>query len=271
MTKYNYPVLVPYIVFTVILSAIYYAVMSPALPLPMFERLCDSLIYGILSGILTFLLHVIIKYGRYSDLPAAQAIANYAALAVLFVGLSAGLSYAILLLLFPPDVAAAVLPLLPLRLFIAFLLFCTLALSCDFMTKNRDFEDIIDEPAINSGAATTEEASSEELLERIAVKNGQKIDVASISEIFLLQAEGDYVMIHSSKGKFLKEETMKYFEAHLPPSKFVRVHRSSIINVDYISRVELYDKQSQLVRLQNNMQVKMSIAGYKQLKAALGL
>ncbi|MDR1503967.1 MAG: LytTR family transcriptional regulator, partial [Prevotella sp.] len=85
------------------------------------------------------------------------------------------------------------------------------------------------------------------------------------------QAEGDYVMIHSTKGKFLKEQTMKSFESGLPQDKFVRVHRSSIVNIEFISQIELYDKQSQLLKLKNGGQVRISLSGYKALKKTLGL
>ena len=78
-------------------------------------------------------------------------------------------------------------------------------------------------------------------------------------------------MIHSTKGKFLKEQTMKSLEYTLPADKFVRVHRSNIINVDFIARIELYDKQTQLLKLKNGAQVKASLAGYKLLKKTLGL
>ena len=76
-------------------------------------------------------------------------------------------------------------------------------------------------------------------------------------------------MIHTTKGKFLKEQTMKYFTDHLPKGKFVRIHRSHIVNIDFIQNIELYDKQNQIVKLKGNFQVKMSITGYKELRRVL--
>ncbi|MDR1810352.1 MAG: LytTR family transcriptional regulator DNA-binding domain-containing protein [Prevotella sp.] len=270
MVKFQYHITIPYAVFSVVLAAVHFTVMQPLLSLSGFERLCDSLIYGILSGILAFLLKEVARYGNYSSMPKTQVVANYSALAILFVTLSCGLNVCILCILFPcSDMAAALLPLLPVRALIALLLFGCLALSYGYWRQNEANE--LPEADANEPEAIPADGKQTEILERIAVKNGQKIDVVPVSEICLLQAEGDYVMLHSSKGKFLKEETMKYFEAHLPTDKFVRIHRSSIINVDYISRVELYDRQNQLVRLQNNLQVKMSLSGYKLLKSTLGL
>jgi hypothetical protein len=273
MLKYSSHIIALYAVLSLVLAALHFVVMQPLLSLSGFERLCDSLSYGILSGTLAFLLKEVAQYGNYSSLPVVQIVANYAALAILFVTLSVGLSLGAMYLLFSDaNVAAAVLPLLPVRILIALLLFGCLTLFYGYWLPDdvEDKQEMVKLPA-NEPEPLPVQDKKTEILERIAVKNGQKIDVLMISEICLLQAEGDYVMLHSTKGKFLKEETMKHFEAHLPADKFVRVHRSSIINVDYISRVELYDKQSQLVRLQNNLQVKMSLSGYKLLKSTLRL
>jgi DNA-binding LytR/AlgR family response regulator len=64
---------------------------------------------------------------------------------------------------------------------------------------------------------------------------------------------------------------MKYFETHLDPERFIRVHRSSIVNADHIHRLELYDKESYMVILKNNVSVKASSSGYKLLKEKLHL
>jgi len=110
-----------------------------------------------------------------------------------------------------------------------------------------------------------------EIIERIAVKSGTKIHVVLVPEILYLQADGDYVQIFTAQGKYLKEQTMKYFEEHLPENQFVRVHRSVIVNVEMISRIELYEKQNQLLTLKNGQQIKTSPGGYKALRMALNL
>jgi DNA-binding LytR/AlgR family response regulator len=110
-----------------------------------------------------------------------------------------------------------------------------------------------------------------EILERIAVKVGQKIHVILVPDIIYIEAEGDYVRIITDNGKYIKEDTMKYYEAGLPPSKFVRVHRSHIVNVEKILRIELYEKQNQMLTLKNGDQVRASVSGYKSLRDALKL
>jgi DNA-binding LytR/AlgR family response regulator len=113
-------------------------------------------------------------------------------------------------------------------------------------------------------------AAKAEFMKRIAVKSGQKIHVITVSDVLYIQSEGDYVQIFTSDGKYLKEQTMKYFETNLP-SQFVRVHRSYIVNIEAISRIELYEKQNQQLTLKNGHKIKISIAGYKLLKLRLNL
>lgn len=110
-----------------------------------------------------------------------------------------------------------------------------------------------------------------EMLQRIAVKNRHKIDVIPVGEILYIEAEDDYVMIHTGNGKYLKEKTMKFMEAHLDPSRFVRIHRSFIVNADYIQRLEIYEKESYAVLLKNGKSLKASTSGYKLLKERLHL
>ncbi len=110
-----------------------------------------------------------------------------------------------------------------------------------------------------------------ELLHRIAVKTGQKIQVIPVDEVLYIGAEGDYVMIHTKESRHLKEKTMKYMESHLDPAQFIRIHRASIVNVNYIARVELYEKESYAVILKNGHSLKASSSGYKLLKQELKL
>jgi two-component system, LytTR family, response regulator len=76
-------------------------------------------------------------------------------------------------------------------------------------------------------------------------------------------------MIHTKEGRHLKEKTMKYFESSLDAKKFIRIHRSYIVNVTEINRLEHYDKENYMAILKNNTQLKVSSSGYKLLKDAL--
>ncbi len=108
-----------------------------------------------------------------------------------------------------------------------------------------------------------------ETLIRIAVKDQQQIYVIPIHEIYYFEAYGDYVKIHSLKGTFLKEKTMKYFEANLPQQQFIRIHRSYIVNVEEVSKIEIYEKDNYRVHLKNGAILKAGSNGYKALKGTI--
>lgn len=103
-------------------------------------------------------------------------------------------------------------------------------------------------------------------ISRIVVKDSKGINIISISDVIYLEAQDDYVMIYTPKGRFMKKQTMKHFEEGLPKSHFVRVHRSFIVCVSEIERLEPYEKDSFIGIMKNNARVKVSNAGYKNLK-----
>ena len=107
-------------------------------------------------------------------------------------------------------------------------------------------------------------------LTRVAVKENQSIHIISLHDIVYLEAYGDYVQLHTVQKVFLKEHTMKFFEEHLPNS-FVRIHRSFIVNVDQVVKIELYEKESYRVWLKNGATIKASSNGYKRLKEVVRL
>jgi two-component system LytT family response regulator len=108
-------------------------------------------------------------------------------------------------------------------------------------------------------------------LSRIAVKDRQQIHVIPINDIDYIEADGDYVKLHTAKKAYLKEKTMKYFEENLPLQQFIRIHRSYIVNVNEVAKIELYEKESYRVHLKNGEFLKASSNGYKALKAAVSL
>lgn len=255
-----------------------YICIKPLVDVFEYVLITDSAISGtVLSGLL-LLLRNIAQYSRISSFPVRQQLINYSALAILFVACWICIEFLVLYLVFPEGDWADLVHTVPIRIVVALLIY---SLTIATFTRMYIPEDKIADITIDEEKGGRElpgsipesaiETESNEILERIAVKNGQKIDVVLVSEIIHLQAEGDYVMIHSTKGKFLKEQTMKSFESGLPQDKFVRVHRSSIVNIEFISQIELYDKQSQLLKLKNGGQVRISLSGYKALKKTLGL
>jgi two-component system LytT family response regulator len=107
--------------------------------------------------------------------------------------------------------------------------------------------------------------------DRIVVKTGNKITIIPASDIEYLQADDDYVRIHTSYGEFLKNKTMQYFAQSMDPKQFVRVHRSYIIQIAMITRLAPYEKDSFVAVLKSGMKIPVSKTGYSKLKEILGL
>ena len=107
--------------------------------------------------------------------------------------------------------------------------------------------------------------------ERIVVKYAGKIRIIPVAEIHYFEAADDYVKIYTKEGSFLKNKTMGYFEGTLPPQHFVRIHRSYIINITEITRIDPYEKENHLAILKSGARVPVSKAGYMKLKSVLGI
>lgn len=106
---------------------------------------------------------------------------------------------------------------------------------------------------------------------RVVVKNMGKIKIIPVEEIHYLEAADDYVKIHTKEGSFLKNKTMNHFEQVLDAHQFVRTHRSYILNVHQITRIDPYEKDNHIVILKSGAQVPVSKTGYAKLKSVLGL
>lgn len=112
-------------------------------------------------------------------------------------------------------------------------------------------------------------AGGDEKLHRIVIKKSGKIHVISTGDINYLEAQDDYVMIYTDEGKYLKQQTMKYFENHLDEEQFVRVHRSYIANIACIERIEPYEKTNFILILKDGNKVPVSRSGMQVLKESL--
>lgn len=111
--------------------------------------------------------------------------------------------------------------------------------------------------------------TQEEQIDRIVVKTGNKIQILPIESIHHFEAQDDYVAIHAEAGKFLKLMRMKHLESGLPNNEFIRIHRSHMVNVKMIEKLELYEKDSYLLTLKNGTQLPVSRSGHSKLKEVL--
>lgn len=106
---------------------------------------------------------------------------------------------------------------------------------------------------------------------RIVIKDGSEINIVSIKDVRFIEAQDDYVEIHTSDKKYLKQQTMKYYEKVLDSKVFVRIHRKFILKVTEIKKLEKYGKETYLAILHGGEQLNVSAGGYQKLKLVLGV
>ncbi len=107
--------------------------------------------------------------------------------------------------------------------------------------------------------------------QRVVVKNGSNIRIIPVTDIFYFEAYDDYVKIFTKDGYTLKKKTMSHFEQVLDPSQFVRVHRSFIVQIPQITKIEPYEKDGHIALLKNGAKIPLSRSGYSRLKEVLGV
>jgi two-component system, LytTR family, response regulator len=132
-----------------------------------------------------------------------------------------------------------------------------------------------------SATATAAAPSTDNLLEtaalapgqnqRIVVKNGAKIKIIPVQDVMFLEAADDYVKIHTADSYYLKNKTMAHFEKALDTQQFARCHRSYMINVQQIARIDPYEKDGHIAILKKGARVPVSKTGYARLRQVLGL
>lgn len=107
-------------------------------------------------------------------------------------------------------------------------------------------------------------------LSRIVVRDGARVHVVPVDKLDLVEAQDDYVSLKTEGRKLLKQGTIAGLAAALDPSRFVRVHRSYIVNIDRLERLELYSKGSYVAILSDGSRIPVSREGHARLKALLG-
>jgi two-component system LytT family response regulator len=106
---------------------------------------------------------------------------------------------------------------------------------------------------------------------RIVVRAGNNIRIIPVNEVLYLEAYDDYVKIHTRDGMFLKKKTMSYYEKALDPEQFVRVHRSYMLALSQLTRIEPFEKDSHMALLKSGERIPLSKSGYSRLRAVLGI
>lgn len=111
-------------------------------------------------------------------------------------------------------------------------------------------------------------SSKEDYASRIVLKEKGEIKVIQVGDVAYLEANDDFVNIHSKGGKYIKNRTLKFFESVLDPRDFVRVHRSYIVRIAEITSVEPYEKEGNVLRLRGGGVVPVSRSGMAKIGRA---
>lgn len=109
----------------------------------------------------------------------------------------------------------------------------------------------------------------QQFLERVVVKDGTRVTLIPVEKLDYAEAQDDYVSLASEGKKHLKQQTIAGLEACLDPQRFVRVHRSYVVNFERVARIEPYAKDSKIAILRDGTRLPVSRAGYARLKALL--
>ena len=108
-----------------------------------------------------------------------------------------------------------------------------------------------------------------QFLERLVVRDGTRVTLIPAAKLDYAEAQDDYVALASEGKKHLKQQTIASLEACLDPEKFVRVHRSYIVNLERVARIEPYGRDSRLAILADGTRLPVSRTGYARLKTLL--
>ncbi len=107
-------------------------------------------------------------------------------------------------------------------------------------------------------------------LERVLIREEGKIHVLQVGRIDFVEAKDDYLSFASAGKRYLKQQTMADLEGQLDPDRFVRIHRSYLLNVERLARLELYAKDSWIAILQDGTKLPVSRSGHSRLRELLG-
>jgi two-component system LytT family response regulator len=111
---------------------------------------------------------------------------------------------------------------------------------------------------------------SAERPQRIVVKDGTKVHVIPLDKLDYVEAQDDYVALHTAGKTHLKQQPIASLEAALDPARFVRIHRSAIVNLERVARIEPYGKESRIAILHDGTRLPVSRPGYARLLEAMG-
>jgi two-component system, LytTR family, response regulator len=110
-----------------------------------------------------------------------------------------------------------------------------------------------------------------QFITRIVVRDGTNLHIIPVNQLDYVEAQDDYIALHTRGKTHLKQQTISHLENSLDPARFVRVHRSFLVNLARVARVEPYTKDSRIAILADGARIPVSRSGYLRLKELMGV
>ncbi|HEY5808438.1 MAG TPA: LytTR family DNA-binding domain-containing protein, partial [Povalibacter sp.] len=126
------------------------------------------------------------------------------------------------------------------------------------------------DPAFDVDALVNDARRRQGPLERVLIRDGAQVHVIATDRIDYVEAQDDYLAFSIGGKQLRKQQTMSDLESQLDPSRFVRIHRSFILNIERLARIDLYGKDSWLAILSDGSKLPMSRTGHAKLKELIG-
>lgn len=118
-------------------------------------------------------------------------------------------------------------------------------------------------------ALVAESRKRQSPMQRVLIRDGSRVHVLPVEKIDYIEAQDDYICYKSGGKEYLKQGLMADLESVFDPSRFIRIHRSYILNIERLTKLELYSKDSHVAILTDGTQLPVSRTGYARLKPLL--
>lgn len=119
------------------------------------------------------------------------------------------------------------------------------------------------------GAMVRDAVARNKPLCRVLIRDGARVHVIASEKIDYIEAQDDYVQIRSEGKSYLKNQTLSELEAQLEAQRFLRIHRSYIVNIECVSRIEQATKDSHVAILKDGSKLPISRSGYQKIRTVI--
>lgn len=106
-------------------------------------------------------------------------------------------------------------------------------------------------------------------LGRVVIRDGAKVHVIASEKIDYIEAQDDYVQIHTEGKSYLKNQRLSDLEGQLDADKFLRIHRSYLLNLECLARIEQAGKDSHVAVLKDGGKLPISRSGYQKVRSVI--